>query len=97
MSDYIGTRKQVDEYVGSRLVEAAYLGSRKYYDAYSEVSGSLPLVYESRVEHVLKNYVLYGTRAVLEWKRRICATVQRLQLETSMETAPLFEFLIQHM
>lgn len=61
MSDYIGTRKQVDEYVGSRLVEAAYLGSRKYYDAYSEVSGSLPLVYESRVEHVLKNYVLYGT------------------------------------
>lgn len=61
MSDYIGTRKQADEYVGSRLVEAAYLGSRKYYDAYSEVSGSLPLVYESRVEHILKNYALYGS------------------------------------
>lgn len=61
MSDYIGTREQVDEYVGSRLVEAAYLGSRKYYDAYSEVSGSLPLVYESRIEHILKNYALYGT------------------------------------
>ena len=63
MSDYIGAREQEDEFIGSRFVEAAYKGSTKYYDPYSEVSGSLPLAYESRAEHIFKNYALYGTSA----------------------------------
>lgn len=61
MSDYIGTRQQVDEYIGSRLVEAAYQGSHKYFDAYTEVTGNLPLSFNSRVNHSLKDYILYGT------------------------------------
>lgn len=60
MSTYIGEAKIVDKYVGENLVTAAYKGESKYFDAYSEVSGTLPLAYESRAEHVLKNYGVYG-------------------------------------
>ena len=61
MSDYIGTREQVDDFIGSRFVEAAYKGSTKYFDAYTEITGSLPLTFNSRAEHALKDYRVYGT------------------------------------
>lgn len=61
MSNYIGELKQVDEYIGSNLVVAGYIGSNKYFDAYSDVTGNLPLYFNSRANHNLKNYQLYGS------------------------------------
>lgn len=60
MSNYIGTRKQVDEYIGSRLVVAGYQGSRKYFDAFNTISGAPPLTFDSRVQQVLRDYAVYG-------------------------------------
>ena len=61
MNNYIGSRKQVDEYIGNRVVVAGYQGSRKYFDAFNTVSGAPPLVFNSRVQQVLRNYTVYGS------------------------------------
>lgn len=61
MPTYIGENKIVDRYVGDKLVVAAYKGESKYFDAYSEITGTLPLIFKSRAAVALKNYRIYGT------------------------------------
>lgn len=61
MANYIGPIKEVDHYIGENLIVAKYIGETKYFDAYNDISGELPLIFQSRVEHNLKNYRIYGT------------------------------------
>lgn len=61
MPFYIGENKIVDRYIGDKLVIAAYKGETKYFDAYSEITGLLPIVFKSRAAVALKNYLLHGT------------------------------------
>ena len=61
MPFYIGENKIVDQYVGDKLVAAAYKGETKYFDAYSEITGTLPIIFKSRAAVALKNYLLHGT------------------------------------
>lgn len=61
MANYIGPFKEVDHYIGENLIVAKYIGETKYFDAYNDISGELPLIFQSRVEHNLKNYRIYGT------------------------------------
>lgn len=61
MALYQGDKPIVDRYVGSRFVERVYHGSNLIFDAYTEVTGLLPIVYKSRATVALKNYRLYGT------------------------------------
>ena len=63
MAIKIGTNDVVDKFVGSQLVERAYKGTDLIFDAYSEVDGSLPLTFDSRAEHALTDYTIYGTSA----------------------------------
>lgn len=63
MPFYIGENKIVDRYIGDKLVIAAYKGESKYFDAYSEITGSFPIVFKSRATVALKNYRIYGTSA----------------------------------
>mgnify|MGYP007119858963 CR=1 FL=1 len=61
MANYIGSAKEVDHYIGNNLVAAKYIGENKYFDAYSEIEGNLPLAFKARVAHALKDYRIYGT------------------------------------
>ena len=61
MANKQGTNDVVDSFIGDKLIEARYIGQTKYFDAFTDVSGTLPLTYTSRASQVLKNYRLYGT------------------------------------
>lgn len=61
MANYIGSAKEVDHYIGNNLVVAKYIGENKYFDAYSEIEGNLPLTFKARVAHALTDYRIYGT------------------------------------
>lgn len=61
MANYIGSIKEVDHYIGENLVVAKYIGETKYFDAYSDITDEMPLIFQSRIEHNLKNYRIYGT------------------------------------
>ena len=61
MARKIGTVDVVDGFIGDKLIEARYAGDKKYFDAYTTVTGSLPLMFNGRAEWPLKNYRLYGT------------------------------------
>lgn len=61
MANYIGSIKEVDHYIGGNLVVAKYIGETKYFDAYSDITDEMPLIFQSRIEHNLKNYRIYGT------------------------------------
>ena len=60
MPIYIGENKIVDCYLGDKLLEAAYIGSQKVYDPYTEITGALPLNFNSRAAGALKNYRAAG-------------------------------------
>lgn len=61
MPIYQGDKKIVDRYIGETLITRAYQGDKLIFDAYSELSGTLPLAVRSRASQVLKNYIIYGT------------------------------------
>ena len=63
MSIYKGTTQVVDRFKGSTLIGKVYKGSTLIFDAFTDVSGTLPLVYTSRASQVLKDYTVYGTSA----------------------------------
>lgn len=60
MAIYQGDEKIVDCYVGETLVTRAYQGDKLIFDAYSELSDTLPLTVRSRASQVLENYTVYG-------------------------------------
>ena len=61
MPIYQGDKKIVDRYIGETLVTRAYQGDKLIFDAYSELSGTLPLNVRSRASQILKNYFIHGT------------------------------------
>lgn len=61
MSIKKGSTAIVDRYKGSQLIERVYKGTDLIFDAYTTVTGSLPLTFNSRAEHALKDYSVYGT------------------------------------
>lgn len=61
MANKQGTNQIVDAFIGDKLIEARYAGAIKYFDAYTEITGTLPLSFNSRVTGALKNYRVYGT------------------------------------
>ena len=61
MPIYQGDKKIVDRYIGETLVTRSYQGDKLIFDAYSELSGTLPLNVRSRASQALKNYIIYGT------------------------------------
>ena len=61
MSIKKGSTAIVDRYKGSQLVERVYKGQTKIFDAYTDVSGTLPLSFTARAQQALKNYRLHGT------------------------------------
>lgn len=61
MSIKKGSTAIVDRYFGTLLVEKSYKGSNLTFDAFSNVSGTLPLSFTARAQQALKNYRLYGT------------------------------------
>lgn len=63
MANKQGTNQIVDAFIGDKLIEARYIGLIKYFDAYTEITGTLPLSFNSRVSGALKNYRVYGTAA----------------------------------
>lgn len=63
MANKQGTNQIVDSYIGDKLIEARYVGQTKYFDAYTEITGTLPLSFNARVAGALKNYRMYGTSA----------------------------------
>lgn len=63
MSIKKGSTAIVDRNKGSQLVGRVYKGSNLIFDAYTEVTGNLPLSFNARADHNLKNYRVYGTAA----------------------------------
>ena len=63
MANKQGTNQIVDAFIGDKLIEARYIGQTKYFDAYTEITGTLPLSFNSRAAVALKNYRIYGTSA----------------------------------
>lgn len=63
MSINKGSTAIVDRYKGSQLVEKVYKGSDLIFDAFSEITGNLPLSFNAREPQTLKNYRIIGTAA----------------------------------
>lgn len=63
MANKQGTNQIIDAFIGDKLIEARYIGQTKYFDAYTEITGTLPLSFNSRAAGALKNYRIYGTSA----------------------------------
>lgn len=61
MSIKKGAVDVVDRYKGADLVERVYQGDKLIFDAYTELSGELPMAFRSRAAHNLKNYRIHGT------------------------------------